>query len=477
MNSDSREFAISYVNIDRIKAKQNYSCVGGPFGSALSRKHYVEKGGVPVIRGVNLGGDRYHDEGYVFVSEDKGDELHRNLAFPGDIVFTQRGTLGQVAIIPDNAKYNRYVVSQSQMKLSVNLEMADPYYVYSYFRTWEAKRLIENSAIVGGVPHINLGIFKAIEIPLPSLRKQKKIASMIRNFDDKIELNHQTNKTLEQIAQAIFKSWFIDFEPTRAKIAAKQNGQDPERAAMCAISGRSLDELDQLGPEVQRQLKSTAALFPDVLVESELGEIPEGWESSKLGAYFNIVMGQSPKGDTFNEEGEGTLFFQGRRDFGFRFPIPRVYTTEPKRFAQAGDALISVRAPVGDKNMALCECCLGRGVAGIRHKSGSRSFTYALISHIEQGLSNNGSDGTVFSSINKKELNAVPFISPDKCLVFLFEEKIYAVDQHIETSSKEIELLENLRDNLLPKLLSGELLIKSTQTDKNKQHELSSYSS
>jgi type I restriction enzyme S subunit len=235
-----------------------------------------------------------------------------------------------------------------------------------------------------------------------------------------------------------------------------------ERAAMCAISGKSLEELEQLSPETQQQLKTTAALFPDALVESELGEIPEGWDASKLGEHFNVVMGQSPKGDTYNEEGNGILFFQGRRDFGFRFPTPRVYTTDPKRFAQAGDTLISVRAPVGDKNMALEECCLGRGVAGIRHKSGSRSFTYSFISYIENNLSNSGSDGTVFNSINKNELHAVPFVAPNAMLVNLYEKLLYSIDQNLEVLSKEIESFEQLRDTLLPKLLSGELTLSPT---------------
>jgi type I restriction enzyme S subunit len=228
---------------------------------------------------------------------------------------------------------------------------------------------------------------------------------------------------------------------------------------MCAISGKTEEELAQLSHEALQQLKTTAALFPDALVESELGEIPEGWCASTLGVHFDVVMGQSPKGDTYNESGNGMLFFQGRRDFGFRYPAPRVYTTDPKRIAQAGDTLISVRAPVGDRNMASQECCLGRGVAGIRHKSGSRSFTYAFIGHIEKNLGDSGSDGTVFSSINKNELNSVGFVAPTKDLVALYEEQHSFIDQSIEVNSNIIKTLEDLRDTLLPKLLSGELAL------------------
>jgi len=176
-------------------------------------------------------------------------------------------------------------------------------------------------------------------------------------------------------------------------------------------------------------------------------------------------MGQSPKGDTYNEDGEGTVFFQGRRDFGFRFPTPRVYTTEPKRFADAGDTLISVRAPVGDKNMASERCCLGRGVAGISHKLKKVSFTYAFISNIENKLGDSGSDGTVFSSINKTELNKVPFIAPSPELIEQFEKLVSPMDNQVEVNSYQTTGLESLRDTLLPKLLSGEIDLTNNQKE------------
>ena len=118
----------------------------------------------------------------------------------------------------------------------------------------------------------------------PPKRNEKKIVSFAKAVDDKILLNGQINQTLEQIAQTIFKSWFVDFEPVKAKIEAKAVGRDPECAAMCAISGKLEPELDQLPPEQRQQLAATAALFPDELVESELGLIPVGWSPVKVDA-------------------------------------------------------------------------------------------------------------------------------------------------------------------------------------------------
>ena len=163
-----------------------------------------------------------------------------------------------------------------------------------------------------------------------------------------IELNRRMNQTLEEMARSIFKDWFIDFGPTRAKM----EGREP-----------------YLPAEVWE-------LFPDSVVDSELCSIPEGWEVKALGDCFNPTVGQSPPGRTYNESGEGLPFFQGRTDFGFRYPENRRFCSEPKHVAEEDDTLVSVRAPVGDINMAWEKCCIGRGVAALQHNSGSSTYTY-----------------------------------------------------------------------------------------------------
>ena len=203
-----------WTTVADVAAPDKYSCVGGPFGSNLTRRDYTETPGVPVIRGQNLGDDniRFKDSDFVFVSGEKADQLIQNMAYPGDLVFTQRGTLGQVGWIPGNAAFDRYVVSQSQMKLSVNRGRVSPGFIYAYFRSSWAKAYIDRTAITTGVPHINLSILRAFPIPLPPLPEQRRIAAVLGALDDKIELNRQMNRTLEEMAQAVFKSWFIDFD-------------------------------------------------------------------------------------------------------------------------------------------------------------------------------------------------------------------------------------------------------------------------
>jgi type I restriction enzyme S subunit len=197
------------VTLDSIKAKLPYACVGGPFGSNLTSKHYVDEG-VPVIRGQNLGGPGCFDEkGFVFVTPAKADKLRPNLAFRGDVLFTQRGTLGQVGLIPDDSKYDRYVVSQSQMKLTVDPNRADARYVYQYFRLESTIQEILNRTITAGVPHINLGILKSFEIPLPPLPDQQAIAEFAQAYDDLIATNQRRIALLEDAARRIYREWFV----------------------------------------------------------------------------------------------------------------------------------------------------------------------------------------------------------------------------------------------------------------------------
>ena len=197
------------VTLDSIKADVPYACVGGPFGSNLTSKHYVDQG-VPVIRGQNLGSGGYFNEnGFVFVTPEKADQLRSNLAYRGDILFTQRGTLGQVGLIPKDSKFDRYVVSQSQMKLTVDESRVDARYVYRYFRLESTVQEILNRTITAGVPHINLGILKSFEIPLPPLSFQQAIAEVAQAYDDLIATNQRRIFLLEDAARRLYREWFV----------------------------------------------------------------------------------------------------------------------------------------------------------------------------------------------------------------------------------------------------------------------------
>lgn len=237
---------------------------------------------------------------------------------------------------------------------------------------------------------------------------------------------------------------------------------------MGAISGKGEAELAQLqqqNPEHYQQLAETAALFPSAMVESELGEIPEGWDISSVEQQYKVEMGQSPKGESYNENGHGTLFYQGRAEFGTRFPTPRLFTTEPKKFASRGDILMSVRAPVGDLNIANNACCIGRGLAALNHKLGGTSFAYYELKSLHHVFDRFNGEGTVFGSINQKDLKSISVIKPSAELVYQFRQAVESIDSQIYFNASQNVSLANLRDTLLPKLLSGEIDLSDIQSE------------
>lgn len=181
------------------------------------------------------------------------------------------------------------------------------------------------------------------------------------------------------------------------------------------------------------------------------------WKEGTLSDIADITMGQSPNGSSYNEDGEGTIFFQGRAEFGFRFPSIRLYTTEPKRMACANDVLMSVRAPVGDLNVAHTDCCIGRGLAAIHSKTGQQSFVLYTMFTLKEQLNVFNGEGTVFGSINRNSLNDMPIMIPSPNSISAFEDIVVPIDATIRNNYDEICRLTKLRDSLLPKLMSGEI--------------------
>lgn len=186
-------------------------------------------------------------------------------------------------------------------------------------------------------------------------------------------------------------------------------------------------------------------------------EDSDSWSKGVLSDIAEITMGQSPSGNTYNENGEGTVFFQGRAEFGFRFPTIRLFTSEPKRMARKNDTLMSVRAPVGDLNIAHEDCCIGRGLAAIHSKDSHQSYVHYTMLSLQKELNVFNGEGTVFGSINRNSLNAMSIKQPPIELVDKFEKLVAPIDALILTNHDEICHLQSIRDALIPKLMSGEL--------------------
>lgn len=369
---------------------------------------------------------------------DKAPSRARRIVKSGDTILS--------TVRPGNRAYaylrqvpRNLVVSTGFAVLRAKSQLCEPRFLY-YLSTSDPliKYLASIADERSAYPSVNPSDIADCIVPIPPLPQQRAIARILGTLDDKIELNRRMNETLEVMARAIFKAWFVDFEPVRAKMEGRWR------------KGQSL-------PGLPAHLYD---LFPERLVGSELGEIPEGWEVGCLDDEFDLTMGQSPPGETYNEVGEGTPFYQGRMDFGFRFPSQRVYCTAPTRFVKAGDTLVSIRAPVGDINMALEDCAIGRGLAAARHRTGTRSYTYYYMSSIKEVFKKFEAEGTVFGSITKKDFRTISCVIPPRQVVLAYEMSVSGLDDRIEINERQSRTLAILRDALLPKLVSGRIWVK-----------------
>ena len=324
---------------------------------------------------------------------------------PGSVLLTSRAPIGEVVINEVPMATNQgFIGIQCGEKL---------YNIFLFYWLKANKEYLISSA--NGTTFLELPkyVFKKLEINLPPIKEQIAIATILETLDKKIELNQKTNEILEEMAQAIFKSWIVDFEPF----------QDGE--------------------------------FED----SELGEIPKGWRVEQLGNFVHINMGQSPPGSTYNEEGKGMPFFQGIKDFGSRFPSIRIYTTGPKKIAEPNDVLISVRAPIGSLNIAKEKCCIGRGLASLRMKENHCSFLYYLLKSISHIWGTYEGQGTVFSNLRLSDLQALKVIKPKSNIIKEFDSITHPLDLKYQNNINEINTLTELRDVLLPHLISGKIRI------------------
>ena len=358
-------------------------------------------------------------------------------SYPGDVLLVHKGTLGEIGLMPSKPKYPRYIMGNSMMRVRCDPQRLLPEYLYYWLSSEFGRQYLFSRVSQVGVPQIQtpLTTLRQARLPVPDVTEQRAITYILGSLDDKIELNLRMSETLQEMAGTVFTSWFVDFDPVRVEAAERK--------------------LDPHG--------YPADLFPDSLITSDLGQIPEGWQCGRVDEDFELTMGQSPPGSTYNEVSVGLPFYQGRADFGTLFPRRRVFCSAPTRLANAGDTLITVRAPVGDINMAWEDCAIGRGVAAARHKTGSRFYTWLFMRSLRRVFDQFEAEGTVFGSIGKKDFQAIPSLRPPAIVVETFERLVAPLGDRLVANESESRVLESLRDTLLPKLISGELRIKDAE--------------
>lgn len=395
-----------------IKDEAKRAIAMGPFGSNIKAENFVESG-VPVIRGTNMNFAKFVDGEFVFLTEKKADELLGSNCHPDDLVFTHRGTIGQVALIPKN-KYPRYVISQSGMKLTVNQEVMDSEFLFYFFKSEYGQYQILKYEAQVGVPSISnpLTSLKQMCVPVPPLPEQKAIASVLSSLDDKIDLLHRQNKTLEAMAETLFRQWFIE--------EAKEDWEE-----------RSLKELVSV---VDNRGKT-----PPYIEEPTDHPIIEVNALTKNGRAIDYaVIRKYVNTETFN-----TWF---------------------RQYLQPLDIVLSTVGSIGSFGMFFGGGgCVAQNIIGLRAKTKISNF------FLYQWLVANTDEikeldiGSVQPSIKVPHLLSLTIKVPSSEKLQQFDTQAATLVQKILANTAQIQTLEKLRDTLLPKLMSGEVRVQVKQ--------------
>ncbi|WP_287125358.1 restriction endonuclease subunit S [Desulfobacter sp.] len=423
-------------------------------------QEYVEKG-VPFFRSKNIKPYDLEWADIKYVSRQFHEKLKKSSLAPGDVVIVRTGTPGTACVIPESveeANCSDVVIAR------VNDKKLSAYYL-SYFMNSVAVHQVSSHLVCAVQQHFNIGSAKKIKIPLPSRDEQEEIVTVLKTLDDKLKLNRQINQTLEEMAQAIFKSWFVDFEPVKAKIKAKVSGQNPERAAMCAISGKTAAELDQLPPDQFAQLRATAALFSDELTDSELGLIPKGWEVKSISDISKFASGKIDVSALGIENYISTEnMLENRRGVSFASSLPSVSTVPS--FSK-GQVLISNIRPYF-KKIWIASFDGGRSNDVLAFDSTEKNCTEFLYNLLYQDtffdFMMRTSKGAKMPRGDKNAITGWKFADSGYVLRSFFSANVRPYYSYIESLNAEVQQLSLTRDTLLPKLLSGEISVGSAQS-------------
>lgn len=397
-------------------------------GASLSGQYFEEEG--DLIR-LTLGNFDYANGGFKLnTSKDNlyysGPVADNFILNEGDIItpMTEQtpGLLGSTARIPESGKY---IQSQDVGLVTCDEEMIDKDFCYYLLPSEIVKKQLAAGAQQTKIRHTSPDKIEACTVFIPKPNEQRKIGKLLSTLDKLIDLKRKENALLESMARQIYDYWFVQFDfPNKDGKPYKSSG------------GKM------------------------VWNEKLKREIPEEWGDNILEDIANITMGQSPEGGSYNDEGEGILFYQGSTDFGVRFPKVRMYTTAPTRLAMKGDILMSVRAPVGAINIANANCCIGRGLASLNSKIGSITHLYFVILDLKSKFDQINRVGTTFGAINKDQLHAMQVVRPSNEIVKKFDLRVNGIFEKQMFIEDEINELQSLRDYLLPLLMNGQVTIK-----------------
>jgi type I restriction enzyme S subunit len=402
----------------------------GPFGSRMTSDCYTDKG-VPVIRGTNITGGRSFSGEWVYVSDEKANELKSSNVFSGDLVFPHRGSIGEVGIVP--ADRNRYLLSSSLMMLRSDKLQAQSLFLYYFFRSAAGRHELLKNASQVGTPGIGqpLSSLRQIALSLPPLNEQQAIGQILGTIDDKIELNRRSNETLEAMARAVFKDWFIDFGPVRAKL----EGLPP-----------------YLAPEIW-------SLFPDDANEDGL---PLGWQEGKLSDIAHS-RGEGVQPSSVNEYTPYIgLEHMPRRSIALDTWEGAGKVSSNKSIFRRGDILFGKLRPYFHKvGVAPLNGICSTDIVVLRETDEAwTSFVRMCVSSSDfVAYTDMGATGTKMPRTNWKIMGEYKLTLPTKNVAKAYNKMVSPLIEIIISNTHENKALVSMRDLLLPKIMSGELRI------------------
>ncbi len=425
--------------------------------------------GIPLIKVSDVKNGAVVSEPEFCVSYEVDEEYKRTRLNGTELLITLVGNPGDCVVVTN--EMSGWNVARALAVVRLDDIQLRPWLRYVLLSK-PAKHLIEARLNTTVQKTLNLKDIRELGLPIPPEDEREDITNVIDAIEDKMLLNRQTNQTLEQIAQAIFKSWFVDFEPVKAKIAAKLSDEDPELAAICAISGKTQEQLKDLDKITIKQLKTTAALFPDKLVESELGKIPEGWNVENIKSFSEVTdfvangsFASLKENVTYLENGYAILIrltdYNADWSGTFKFVDEHAYKFLKKSSISPMDIVISnvganagtvFRVPDLEQPMTL-------GPNSILVKSDlTRLYLfYHFTSHYGQHQLDGIKSGSAQPKFNKTDFRSLNLLKPTDNVLIVFNKQINIIENICFNNDKSCKKLAKLRDTLLPKLLSGSL--------------------
>ena len=427
------------ATIAECEANEPYSTQIGPFGEKIRAEFYTPSG-APVLRGTNVNtNQRFNDADFVFLDQEVADkEFSKFVCEAGDVILCHKGTLGKIGIIPKRSRFNRYIMGNSMMKVRCDKQKLKPLFLYYWLTSRDGQDYLFSRVSQVGVPQIQkpLTTLREATIPLPPLREQRAIVHILGTLDDKIELNRRMSETVEAMARALFKSWFVDFDPVRAKM----EGRDPGLP-------REVDEL-----------------FPSRLVESELGEIPEGWRVGTLADLAGLnpeVWSKQTRPEHINYVDLSNTKW-GRIE-AVTAHLANDAPSRAQRVLRSGDTIVGTVRPGNGSYAFIFDNGLtgSTGFAVLRPNAPQcAQFVYLAATSAENiDALAHLADGGAYPAIRPEIVAATPVVLPDDKVLGRFSLASDSFLARIAHNERESRTLVALRDALLPKLMSGDLRV------------------